>query len=275
MGILDYITITPELADSFVPLIPPSVLEALRGENALGLGCLLGDIPNGALVFEPEGHTARLLSLYVDQYDRRNGTGRFLVETLRGILKDTPGIYSIRATLPGGDDAAAAFFTALGARLETLEGGLSRFPLSALESSPLLAAPASPCCVSGETLSQDALIYYQRTLQKSGMDLMRENLWEPPVRRDLSWYYQKDKAIHGCVVMTETETGLCLAMMVNQGDMKILPVLLGTLLRHLMKTCPPETEIALEAATPETRKVLSRLVPNAVKTTRHVAVLPV
>lgn len=275
MEILDCVTITPEIADSFAPLIPPSVLEALRGENVLGLGCLLGDRPNGALVLEPEEHTARILSLYVDQYDRRNGSGRFLVEKLREVLRHTPGIYSIRAALPEGNDGAVAFFTALGARLETLAGGISRFPLSALKDSPLLTVPASPCCVSGEELSQDALVYYQRTLQKSGTDLMRENLWEAPVRRDLSWYYQKDKTIQGCTVMTETGTGLCLAMMVNQGDMKVLPALLGTLLRHLMETCPPETEISLEAATPETRKVLARLVPDAVKTTRRVAVLPV
>ena len=50
-------------------------------------------------------------------------------------------------------------------------------------------------------------------------------------------------------------------------------VLLGTLVRGLLETCPTETEISLEAVVPETRTLLKRIVPTAEKSTRRVAVL--
>lgn len=274
MELLDCVTITPELADSFAPLIPPSLLDGLRQETLLGLGSLLGDMPNGALVFQIEDDTSRILSLYVDQYDRRNGTGRFLIEKLRDILRGVPGVYAVRAALPEGAPEAATFFGALGARLEMREG-IARFPLSVLEGSPLLTAPKFSHCIPGTKLDRHTLSYYQRTLEKSGDYLMTGDLWEAPARQDLSWYYMKDKTIQGCAVMTETETGLCLAMLVNQGGTDVLPLLLGSLARSLMETCPPETEISLEAVTPEARTLLERIVPTAVKSTRRVAVLDI
>lgn len=274
MAILDCVTITPESADVFAPLIPSLVLKKLCEGEAMGIGSLLGDMPNGALVFRVEGNSAQILSLYVDEYDRGNGTGRFLVEKLRAILRENAGIYSIRAALPEEDNGAAAFFEALGARLEAKASGVTRFPLSALESSLLPAVPGAVCCISGEKLGQDRLAYYQRSLRKDGMDLMEEDLWEPPVRQDLSQYYLKGQTIQGCVVMTETERGLCLAMMVNQGDKMVLPALLCSLSRVLQDACPPETEISLEAVTPEMQKLVERLVPGAVRSSRRVAVLP-
>lgn len=273
MEILDCVTLTPELADAFAPLIPASVLEELRAGRVLGLGSLLDDLPNGAVVFQVEGSAARVLSLYVDQYDRRNGTGRFLMEKLRAVLQKLPGVYSIRVSLPEG--ASPAFFQALGARVETGEGGTVRFPLSALEGSPLFTAPRSSCCLSGEQLGQEVLDSYRRSLKAGDMDLYQGSLWDAPVRRDLSRYYVKDGEIRGCAVMTETETGLCLAMLINQGDRTVLATLLGALLRCLTETCPPETEISLEAVTPETRELLERLVPGAARDVRRVAVLPV
>ena len=273
MELLDCVVITPEQADNFAPLIPAPVLKELREETALGLGSLLGDVPNGAAVFRVENHAAQILSLYVDRYDRKNGTGRFLMEKLCAALRGVSGVYSVRAPLPEGDDGAAAFFERLGARLETLEGGEYRFPLSALEKSPLRKAPRSPHCLAGDKLDRSILAYFQRDLEKKGDYLMEQNLLDPSVRQDLSWYYVKDTEMLGCAVMRETERGLTLAQLTNDGGIDVLPVLLGTLVRDLLETCPPETEISLEAVVPETRTLLKRIAPTAEKSTRRAAVL--
>ncbi len=275
MSILNCVALTPEIADEFAPLIPTPVLEELREGRATGLGSLLGGMPNGALVFRLEADAARLLSLYVDEYDRRNGTGRFLMEKLRAILREESGIYSVRAALPEGDDGAAAFFTALGARVETKEVGVTHFPLAAMEDSPLLKVPRSESCVCGEKLGRERLSYYQRTLKKDGTELIEGSLCEPPVRLDLSQFYLSGQTIRSCVIMTQTQSGLCLAMMVNQGDKLALPALLSSLLRTLLETCPPETEISLEAVTPEIQRLVARLVPNAAKSSRQIAVLAI
>lgn len=272
MELLDAVVITPEQADNFAPLIPAALLEEVRNETVLGLGSLLGDVPNGAVIFRMEGDTARVLSLYVDRYDRKNGTGRFLMEKLREVLRAVPGVYSIRTALPEADTGAAAFFERLGARLETTDGPV-RFPLSALEHSPLRKAPQSPHCISGTELNQQLLDYYQRTLTKTGEYLMGQDLAAPAVRQDLSRYYMKGKEIQGCAVMTEQEDGLVLAMLVNQGGMEVLPLLLGSLVRGLLETCPPEMKITLEAVTSESRTLLERIIPSAERSTRYVAVL--
>ena len=275
MEILDCVTITPELADNFAPFIPATLLEDLRSGKVWGLGSFLGNIPNGALIFEIEKNAARILSLYVDQYDRRNGTGRFLVKKLRALLRTLPDIYSIRAPLPDNDTDAAAFFEALDARIEKTESYLASFPLSALKNSPLFSVPKSPHCVPGTKLGRDTLTYFQRVLEKDRAMLIEGNLWEPPVYTDLSWYYVKNRTIQGCVVVSKTQSGLSLAMMVNCGAPTVLPLLLGALLGFTAKTFPPETIISLEAAVPETRKLMDRYVPTAEKRFRQVAVLAV
>jgi len=275
MDILNYATITPDLVDTFAPLIPPSLLDALRTERVMGLGSTLGDLPNGALIFQIEGHTARILSLYVDQYDRRNGTGRSLMEKLRTILRSIPGIYSIRAALPEGNTDAAMFFEAMDSRFETAENVTARFTLSALENSPLRTLPTSSHCIPGSKLGRKELSYFQHLMEKDGTYLMAGNLWESPVCQDHSWYYIKDKKIQGCVIMTKQQTGLSLSFMVNFGSALVLPSLLSCLFASVTEAFPPETEITLEATSPETRKLLDTFIPSAAKSSCRVAVLAV
>lgn len=274
MEILDCVHITQELVDTFAPLIPEVLREEVRKERAFGLGSMLGDMPNGAVVFRIEGNFARVLSLYVDRYDRRNGTGRFLMGQLRAVLREMPRIYSIRTALPAAEEGIETFFEQLGARLESADGPI-RFSLSVLEHSPLRKAPKSPHCVAGTELNPQLLSHYQRTLVKSGEYLMEQDLTDSAVRQELSRYYLKGNKIQGCAVMTERQDGLTLAMLVNQGGVEVLPLLLGSLVRGVLEHCPPETKISLEAVTPESRTLLERIIPTAERSTRRVAVLPV
>lgn len=275
MDILDCVTITPELVDSFATLIPSSLLDALRAEKVMGLGSMLADMPNGALIFRLEDHSAHILSLYVDQYDRRNGTGRFLIKKLRAVLRAVPGIFSIRAALSEDDADTSMFFEAMDSRFETAENVTARFTLSALEDSPLRSLPTSSHCIPGAKLGREELSYFQHLMEKDGTYLMAGNLWEPPVCQDHSWYYIKDKKIQGCVIMTKQQTGLSLSFMVNFGSALVLPSLLSSLFASVSEAFPPETEISLEAISPETRKLLDTFIPSAVKSSRRVAVLTV
>lgn len=275
MNILDCVTITAETVDRFVPLIPETLAEGLRRETLFGLGSLLGDSPNGALVYQIEERHARILSLYVDEYDRRNGTGLFLIEKLLEVLEKVPGIYTIRATLPEKAEEAEAFFQAAGARIELQEAGRIRFRLEELGGSALLRSAVSENCIPGSRLGQEDLLHYQRTLEKNGAYLMEGNLWDPPVCRELSWYYKKDGVIRGCVIITQTSTGLCLAMLANQGGPETVPALLCALARCLVEQLPPSTEISLEPVLPGTRSLAERIAPGAEKTTCKTAVLSI
>lgn len=276
MDALDYTLITQDNLDAFAPLIPVSLCRDLRAGEALAIGSLLLDCPNGVLVFSLEGDRALVRSLYVDQYDRRHGTGTFLVEKLRELLKALPEIYSIRAVLPG--DAAqtgtAAFFEAAGFRLTGGESRAARFRLAQLEGSPLLRDLPHPC-KSGDALGGDVLANYQRRLMADGEFLMEQDLTSPAVRQDISQYYVRDGAVRGCAVVTGSEGGLALALVCCHEGKEAVFSLLGSALRAAMELCPPETAVHLEAVNPASRAILEKLVPAADLAAKRVAVLAV
>jgi hypothetical protein len=277
MDALDYTLITQDNLDAFAPLIPVSLCRDLRAGEATALGSLLLDCPNGVLVFSLQENHALIRSLYVDQYDRRHGTGTFLVEKLRELLSALPGIYSIRAILPGDADqtGAAAFFEAAGFRLSGVESRAARFRLAQLEDSPLLMRSIPLPCRSGAALGGDVLADYQRRLTADGEFLMDKSLTDPVVRQDLSQYLVRDGAVRGCAVVTEEAGALALALVCCHEGKEAVFSLLSSTLRAAMAQCPPETPVTLETVNPASRSILEKLIPSADLAVKHIAVLAV
>ena len=273
MDVYEYITLTPQSAESFSPFIPQTLQEGLLHGKVLGLGSMDNHMAVGALLFQVEEQKVTLRSLYVDEKQRRMGIGRGLVEKLSSILRNVPGIHSVRAILPDENKEAAAFFEAIGALWEVKQTE-AEFPLSLLKKSSLMRVQESKYCFCGDKISIEELTYYQKQLMREGNYMLEGDLWSEPVCPSLSVYYRKENEIQGCVIITKEKKGLCLAMLASHGEVKIPPVLLGNLSHRLLADFKEETKIRMETVAPGTRRLLERLIPEAQWRERKIAVLP-
>lgn len=273
MDYYDIVTITAETADSFSPLIPVTLLDKLLQGKILGLGRIDHHMATGVLLFHVEDYKVNILSLYVDENQRRKGIGRSLLEKLCCIVRKIPGIDSVHAVLQEKCFEAEAFCKALGIRLEIVEGE-AKFPLSLLKESILMKIPENKYCITGDKISRAKLTEYQNHLKKEGDYMLEGDLWSDFVSQSLSLYYTKEDEIQGSAVISHSESGLRLAMLTSHGDVKIPPILLGNLAHILLQSYPEETMITVETVTESTKKLLEQIVPAAVRQERKSVVLP-
>ena len=126
MNILDYIYLGKENlreAEAFSPLIPRQLLEEVKSGELIAIGSMILNRPNGAIVFEPEGEKIIIRSIYVDAFDRRNGTGSGLIEKLSELAEKMGDIYSLDMRIPADcHDASLSFLRSSGFELTISNG---------------------------------------------------------------------------------------------------------------------------------------------------------
>ena len=202
----------------------------------------------------------------MDFYDRRNGTGTFLIEKLNELVSKVPGIYSIRAVLPSdaGKSGTEAFFEATGFNFTDLGGPEAEFTLASLEDAPLpRSSQNTECCISGSELGREALQRFERSLSVAGSYLIEKSLNDPTIIQSVSKYYVENKTVRGCVVFSSKTPGeIVFEFAFAQNGGELLPMLLSAL-GSLKESYTPQTLICLQAVNEASKKLVDKLVPFA------------
>ncbi|NLV86751.1 MAG: GNAT family N-acetyltransferase [Clostridiales bacterium] len=273
MDVLDYIYLgkeNPQEAEAFSPLIPRQLLEEVKSGELMAIGSMLLNHPNGALVFEPEGEKIVIRSIYVDAFDRRNGTGTGLIAKLSELAKEMGDIYSLDMRIPADcHDNSLSFLRSSGFDL-TISGGNEIFAkLSDLERIDL---PAPKMTVyTGEELDETILKSFETRLRKEGLYMLDGSLTEPPVIREISAYaLEKGQVAAACVIAKE-EKQLSLAYLYGSGGTALSSVLYMS--RALaLQSFDRDTIVFIDAVTESGSRLASRLLNGDMITTKKHAV---
>lgn len=269
--------IAPELESAFASCLPEGLRAGISGGELAAVGVTLLGVPAGAAVLQADGAAVRLLSIVVDPCLRRQGIGRFLLGSVTDCVRSAGGFFTLRACLPVGDECAKGFFSSAGWRLyERGEGVDFRFPLSALDGSPLLGQPGDRdidggSCLPGTAVRPELLAHFERRLRAGDAFLCEKSLGDPSVDQALSHYYVRGGEVRGCVVYSPEPRGLHFDFAYVEDEGAIFQRLLSVSLAAVRGRYSPDAVVTLDAVNPAARNLVERLVPDAVKTCRLLA----
>ncbi len=266
MDILDFTLISGDNLDSFSTLIPTSLRSGIKNGELFAIGSMMFEYPNGAIVSSLDKDTVTILSIYVDVYDRHNGTGTFLVEKLNELVSKVPGIYSIRAVLPPKleKSGAESFFEAAGFNFSDFGGPEVKFTVASLEDAPLpKSSNDADHCFSGRELGSEALMRFEHSLSADGNYLMKKSLNSPNIIQQVSMYYVENNTVKGCVVLSEEKAEeIIFEFAYATNGAALLPMLLSAL-GAVKESYSPQTLIRLQAVNETSQKLVEKLVPMA------------
>ena len=226
MSILEFVCLSrdePAQIDAFAPLIPQELLPKIKTGELLALGSLLAEYPNGAAVIKTDGDRAHLCSLFVDEYDRRHGTGSELLEELCRILRSLGGIYSLEFRLPNKqNEALMCFLRKNGFGINEEE---SSETLVTLQELMQLKLPMPKLrTYSGTELDETVLRNLEIQLKARDAYLLEGGLNDPPIKKGLCHYAVENGAISAAAVISD-ETELSLAFLYGENSAAMTSVL--------------------------------------------------
>lgn len=273
MDILDYIYLGKENlreAEAFFPLIPRQLLEEVKSGELMAIGSMILDRPNGAIVFEPDGEKIVIRSIYVDAFDRRNGTGTGLIEKLSELAKKMGDIYSLDMRIPADcHDASLSFLRSSGFELTISNGNEIFARLSDLEKIDL--ATPEMTVYTGKEMDDAILKGFEIELRKEGLYMLEGSLSDPPVIKELSAYVLEKGQVAAACVMAKDENRLSLAYLYGSGRAALSAVLYTSRALSL-RSFDGDTIVFIDAVTESGAKLASRLLDGDMITTKKHAV---
>ncbi len=271
MDILDYIYLgreNPQETEAFSPLIPRQLLEELKTGKLMAIGSMLLEYPNGAIVFEPEREKIIIRSIYVDFFDRRNGTGTGLIEKLSELAKKMGDIYSLDMRIPTDcHEGFLSFLESSGFDFTTGSGKEIFVKLSDLEEIKLPPPEMRVC--TGKEMDDAVLKGFEIKLKNEGVYMLEGSLVQPPVIRELSAYaLEKGQVEAACVIAKENDQ-LSLAYLYGSGSTALSSVLYASR-ALILQSFDKDTTVFIDAVTESGAKLASKLLKdNIIMTKKH------